>query len=65
MNPCEFCGHDHQAKDHFTCNCDYEPCSLCNFDHDYEFEEARRWHDLHLGEGYEDVVFGTPGGFAR
>ena len=36
---------------------DYEPCGMCGFDHDYEYEEAFAWHkDDILGE---PTVLGT------
>jgi hypothetical protein len=27
---------------------DYEPCADCLFDHEYDREEAERWHALYL-----------------
>ena len=33
---------------------DYEACGHCGFDHEYEPEEARKWHLENRREGYED-----------
>lgn len=32
---------------------DYEQCGYCGFDHDYEPNQAHKWHTEHHGEGYD------------
>jgi hypothetical protein len=50
---CPLCGHDHQENSkHLTpplCDCDYEECGECGFDHEYELAEATTAHKLLVG----------------
>lgn len=53
---CGFCGHDHQSPLHLFCDCEYEECGECGFDHSVAHEEAAAWHlefDDELEEGNE------------
>lgn len=39
---CPMCGTDHQDP---NSTCDYEECGYCGFDHEYEPEAAKAWHE--------------------
>lgn len=43
MLVCVVCHHDHQDN-HVDCDCDYEPCGDCGFDHAYEPSQAMKAH---------------------
>lgn len=58
---CPLCEHEHQAFGHGirpvkglggvheglfeTCNCDYEACGDCGYDHQYDHIAAQDWHE--------------------
>jgi len=42
-NP-NYSGTIYMAKD--VGPCDYEPCGDCNYDHEYEYPEAYKWHTV-------------------
>jgi len=50
---CPMCSHSHQSDEclRLGCDCDYEECGYCGFDHSYAPEEARRWHEREDPEG--------------
>lgn len=48
---CPMClGND---EEHTSSGCDYKQCGFCNFDHSYEPEEARQFHQENDPEGLQ------------